>query len=115
MRQSEQVPTFKKIGIRFKHFKKEMYDIWESYCLVGFYFPIVHEEVKRGRIPPLRFKSLKAQRLVSLTPANTFGAISHILRQANGRNALITSVAAFEYCIADLATYVYRDFPKKLV
>ena len=109
-----QVPTYKKIALRFKTYKKEMYDAWRALSLVQFYAPLIHKSVKSGDFPPLELVRVPVTDKTVLSKAKTFGVLDHISRKAILRTTLMETVARFEYFHSDLCRYVYTDYPRKI-
>lgn len=98
----------------FKTYEKEIRDIWESYCVVTFYMPKVHDLVKSGELPPLTLTDLGDNTRVR-NEKDTYGAIHHMRVKAYPRRTLVEAVSAFEEFLSFLVQTVYSDHPGKLI
>lgn len=93
-----------------------MRDIWESYNLINFYMPKLHEQIKSKALPPLRLELLvtenefKRQSII-----DTLGALSYLVNKVNPRRTVINSASTFEDYLGELTNQVYIDYPQKLI
>lgn len=102
--------------IRWKYlvFLRDMKDIWKEYTLLGFYLPLIHQDVKSGDLPPLSMRGFSSPSTITCSQGNTFGYISHLHDVGRVRSVLLMGVARFEYYHSDLCTLIYSEFPGKI-
>jgi hypothetical protein len=112
---SKHIPGYKKIATRFKGFNKEMRDIWETFNLINFYLPVLHNSVKNASIPPLSFSPLLSTTKKTIKIDDTLGAFAHLRLRSNPRNSFVEAVIVFEDFLSFLFQTVYKDFPGKLL
>lgn len=110
---TQKIYSVSKLHRLFKNYNKDMNDIWESFSLVDFYMPRIHAYLKKGKIASFQLINL-AGKNKKLKKDDTYGAISHLLRKANPRRALVDAVSQFEHYLGLMTTIVYEDYPGKL-
>ena len=102
---------YKKIAIKFKHFRRELHAIWEAFVGIDYYMGTVHQLVKTDKLPPLKLPGLIDGSSRKLTKDQTYGVISHVRDKKNPRNALIDAISYFEHYIGFVVYTVYIDYP----
>ena len=110
----KRIPLVKRIPIAFKNHRKELRDIWESYCLIETYMSIMHDRVKDGIEPTLSLKLIFGCDTKLYSKTDTYGALSSLRIKRNPRHTLIEAIAAFENYHSDLMSMVYRGYPNRL-
>jgi hypothetical protein len=105
------------IANRFRQFNREMKAHWETFSVIDFYLPRLHNQLKEGHIQPLELKILgfspKAQNQTVFDKNNTYGTLHRTL-QAVPRSVFVDSIVSFEGYITDLMAIVYRQYPARL-
>lgn len=109
------IRTVPKLHIRYKRFQKDQRDIWESFCIVEFYFPRIKEAIKNDMFPTLAIDTIWGNNLRTLNKNNTYGAIASVEQKGIFKSTLLEMVLVFEDYMSDLIQIVYLDIPNKLL
>lgn len=104
-----------KLHKMFKAYRKQMRDIWESFNLIEYYMPKIHDQIKCNKIEPLTISSLLTSQSVQMSKEDTFGAISSIVIKGNYERTLLQANSTFEDYISNLVYSVYSFYPQKLL
>jgi hypothetical protein len=104
------------ISKKFKVYDEGIRDIWESYNLQQFYFPILHKLIKTEKAAPFVLPSLgAASGTKKQKRRDTLGTISHILGQVTPQRSVISAVSQTEAFLQYLVTRILRDHPGRLL
>ena len=105
------------ISKRFRVYDKTIRDIWESYQFHKFYLPILHQLIKKAKVPALTLRGLGAPsgHQQEQRRSDTLGAISHIMSQVSPQRSLIVAVSQSELFLQYLVVRALRDFPGRLL
>ena len=108
------VPTQKKIGILFRHSRRDIRHVWETYDVLSCYLRELPRLVKSGNLPNWELERLGSGK-PEMRDLNEFqGIFQFITKSACPRRTLVDAIGIFEDFCGRLATYVYIDFPGKL-
>jgi hypothetical protein len=104
------------IAKKFRVYDKAIRDIWESYQFHRFYLPVLHNLIKKERVPAFILPSLGAvSGQKEQNRKDTLGAISHIMSQVSPQRTLVVAVSHSELFLQYLVTRVLRDHPERLL
>lgn len=111
----QKVPTYKKIQISFKEYRKQIRHIWEDASFVEFYTGILHEMVRDGEVETLVVSSILSADRFRRKKESTLGVIIRLQKVSNNRRAFLDAFSTFEDFLSHLIAMVYRDYPGKLI
>lgn len=111
----QQVPTYKKISIEFKHYRRDVRHVWEVYCFMMQYIPEITKLIKKKELDIWKFPEISTKNTEIRGISEIGGMAHHIIHKANPRRAIIDAVALFEGFCSKIASIIYKDYPNILI
>lgn len=107
-------PGVSEIVKRFKRYNSDINEVFEDYLFIAHYFPILHKQIKNGKVEIMQFESAFTEYKAPFKKDYVYGVIDRMIKKSNPENAFIDSVTLTEDFLQSITYRVYRDFPFKL-
>jgi len=95
----------------FGTYRGVLQQVWQNYCLLDYYLPLLIKDLAQDKKPGLRFNQYVDDIPWTLPPLKAATSITSITNKYNVLNAFLNVVAVFEDYVTTLIAKVYRDFP----
>ncbi len=102
------------IAVKYNKFYSQIFEVFEDYLFVEFYYPELHKLLKKDKVEMMRFESATSSYKAPFKKEYIYGVIDRTVRKTNPFRSLYDAVALTEGYLQDLTNRIYRDNPSKL-
>jgi hypothetical protein len=102
------------IAVKYKKFYSQIFEVFEDYLFIEFYYPELHKLLKEDKVGMMRFESATSSYKAPFKKEFIYGVIDRTVKKTNPFRSLYDAVALTEGYLQDITNRIYRDNPSKL-